>query len=86
MSWTYEFAPSARKDLRKLERPVIERIRAALDRLVETGQGDVKRLTAADGDLRLRVGDWRIRYERDDAAQLIRILWVRRRREDTYRD
>jgi mRNA interferase RelE/StbE len=34
---------------------------------------------------RVRVGDWRIIYHVDDKAQVVTIVEVRRRREDTYR-
>jgi mRNA interferase RelE/StbE len=77
--------PSALKDLEGLDRPVRERIVAALDRLAETGHGDTKRLKGTDAEWRLRVGDWRVRFERDGKAEAIRILRVRHRRE-AYRE
>ncbi|MBM3267803.1 MAG: type II toxin-antitoxin system RelE/ParE family toxin [Candidatus Sericytochromatia bacterium] len=86
MAWRYELAPSAKRDLKRLDRATIERIRAALDRLAETGQGDVTRLTAKGGELRLRVGDWRVRFERDESTSVFSVLRVLRRSEDTYRD
>ncbi len=35
---------------------------AAVGRYAETGGGNIRRLTAADGAFRLRVGDWRVRF------------------------
>ncbi len=41
---------------------VAARVTAAIERFAMTGQGDVTRLTAAGDELRLRVGDWRVRF------------------------
>jgi hypothetical protein len=38
------------------------RIAATVRRYAETGGGDVRRLIGAGGELRLRVGDWRVRF------------------------
>ena len=35
---------------------------------------------------RLRVGDWRVIYEIEDARRVVRILRILRRSEKTYRD
>ncbi|MCZ6675837.1 MAG: type II toxin-antitoxin system RelE/ParE family toxin [Candidatus Poribacteria bacterium] len=34
---------------------------------------------------RIRVGNYRVIYQVDDRNQIIRLGWVGRRREDTYR-
>ena len=51
----------------------------ALTRYGNTGEGDVKRLRVF-GDFRLRVGDYRVRFERQQDGTL-RILQVKHRRE-----
>ena len=56
------FAPAARKDLNRLDRQVAGRILQAVQRYATTGQGDVRRLRGSEGELRLRVGDWRVRF------------------------
>jgi mRNA interferase RelE/StbE len=53
------FTPRARRDLRRLDRPVQRRIVEALDRLVgDPPAGDVVKLTGSDDEWRLRVGDF----------------------------
>lgn len=55
-----DWKPTAKRDLRRLDRPVQERIVAAVERYVATGQGDVLRLQGVNPpEYRLRVGDWR---------------------------
>lgn len=75
--WRVEFAPSARKDLRRLDRQVQQRIVHALDRLATGARlsGDVRRL-AGSTEYRLRVGDWRVRFELDSDRLLITVLRV----------
>ncbi len=75
--WRIEFAPSARKDLRRLDRQVQQRIVDALDRLAagERLAGDVRRL-AGSTEYRLRVGDWRVRFELDGDLLLITVVRV----------
>ncbi len=52
----------------------------AIERFAQTGAGDIKMLAGEGRQLRLRVGDWRVRfvYEKPD---IIRILHIRNRRE-----
>jgi mRNA interferase RelE/StbE len=58
----WSFTARARRDMRKLDRPVQRRVIEALDRLVaQPPQGDVVKLAGADEEWRLRVGDWRPR-------------------------
>ena len=54
--------PAAIRDLRKLDPPVARQVRDAILRYAGSGQGDVKRLRSPDTGLRLRVGDWRVRF------------------------
>jgi mRNA interferase RelE/StbE len=54
---------------------------AAIERLPT---GDIKRLSGRRGEYRLRVGGWRILFERDDEARLIRVIDVRPR-GDAYK-
>jgi mRNA interferase RelE/StbE len=67
--------PPARRDLKRLDRPVQRRILDALDRFVGDPQsGDIRKLDSLQW--RLRVGDWRIRFSFDDENQVIVILRV----------
>jgi len=56
------FTEPARADVRRLDIPTAMRIFAALQRFAETGAGDVKKLDGNTDELRLRVGDWRVRH------------------------
>ena len=59
------------------------RIFAALLRFAETGEGDVKALKGQPGELRLRVGDHRVRFTlAADGAIYIHAV---RHRKDVYR-
>ena len=67
----------ARRDLARLDRQIAERILQALNRFAGTGQGDTIRLKGGQGEFRLRVGDWRVRFiltEGDQTIEVIRIL------------
>ena len=55
----------ARADLRRLDRDIAMRIRLALTRYGDLGEGDVKRLSDRDGLYRLRVGKWRVFFDLD---------------------
>ncbi len=85
MSWSVTWTERALKDAEKLDRQVRVRIVKALDRSAETGQGNVKRLTGGGGDLRLRVGDWRVRFSFYHASRTIMVLRVLPRGE-AYRE
>ena len=74
------WSEAARSDVRRLDREAAMRIFAALIRLAETGEGDVKMLKGQSGEMRLRVGDYRIRFTLE-ADGAIRIHAVRHRKE-----
>ena len=81
MRWEIVLAPAARRDLRGLTASVARRVGAALDRLAETGRGDVTKLQGQDREWRLRVGDYRVRLTFEPQTSTIRVLRVRHRRE-----
>jgi ParE toxin of type II toxin-antitoxin system, parDE len=55
-------------------------VEEAIERFAQAGFGDAKMLSGTGRQLRLRVGDWRVRfiYEKPD---IVRILHIRDRRE-----
>lgn len=59
------------------------RIFAALHRFAETGEDDIKKLKGESGELRLRVGDYRLRFT-EEPEDTLRIHGVRHRK-DAYR-
>ena len=73
----------ARAEIRRLDRETAMRIFAALDRFAESGEGDIKRLQGTAGELRLRVGDYRIRFT-EEHGDMLHIHSVRHRK-DAYR-
>ena len=66
--YALEFAPKALRALRKLDRPVVERIKAATESLRDDPRpAGAKMLTGMHGILRIRVaGDYRVLYTVDD--------------------
>ena len=62
MTYDVEWSRKAIRDLRRLDKPTVSRIVNTVDTYAESGHGDVKRLTNAGGEYRLRVGDWRVRF------------------------
>ena len=81
MSRGLEWTLAAERDLRRLDPSVRERIRQAVYRFADTGQGDVQRLRGTPNEWQLRVGDWRVRFTEDLTGQTIIILRVRPRGE-----
>jgi len=73
----------ARTELRDLDRETAMRIFAALHRFAESGEGDIKRLQGTAGELRLRVGDYRVRFT-EEPGDILHIHSVRHRK-DAYR-
>jgi mRNA interferase RelE/StbE len=71
-----EIRPAALKSLRRLGRRDRERISAAIGALP---QGDVKLLRGPSRLWRLRVGEWRVIFDRRDAELLIDVLAIRPR-------
>lgn len=70
-NWGVTFTPRARRDLRALDPPIRDRVLSVIDRVAARDQAlDVRRLTGS-AELRVRVGDWRVRFTRDVEAKLI---------------
>ena len=77
-------ADQAKADLAGIERTTRLRIVAALQRLIATNTGNIKKLQGIDPpEYRLRVGDWRIRFSYPEAGTL-RVNRVQNRK-DAYR-
>ena len=73
---------AAEKDLKSLSSKLHNRIIVALQTLAKNPRpSGCRKLTGTDHDWRIRVGAYRIVYEIDDAAQIVRVNRVRHRRE-----
>lgn len=67
----------ARRELNRLAPEVARRVVQAVERLAQTGQGDMTRLTDVKrAEYRLRIGDWRVRYTLDPAAGVLTVLRI----------
>ena len=84
MSWRVEVQRPAEKELANFSAQARERITEALRAMVENPfpQG-FKKLKGSDG-YRIRVGDYRVLYRVDHAAQIVRV-GVIGHRKDVYR-
>jgi mRNA interferase RelE/StbE len=71
------FTPAATRQWVKLSGNIRQRIDKRLMDFAMTGHGDVKRLKGRAG-ARLRVGDWRVIFEEDDAAIVVVAVGHRR--------
>jgi len=73
----------AESDLRALDRETVRRVLDAIEKFAATGHGDVRKLQGSAADYRLRVGPWRVRFEResDETYRILRVL----NRRDAYR-
>jgi mRNA interferase RelE/StbE len=79
MSWRLEWTRHAVKDVEGIDRQVRERIVRAIEHLAQTEQGDVTSLKKPLRGYRLRVGDWRVSFERNVSAGVIIVRRVRHR-------
>ena len=76
-AWRLEFAPRARRDLKRLDPPIARRILAAIEGLLDDPPtGDRRKPTGHEDEWRLRVGDWRVRFTRHADKQVIIIQRV----------
>ena len=77
MTWQVGWSPRALKDVEKLEKRTRERIVSSIERYAATGAGDVLQLAGVEPpEWRLRVGDWRVRFQKDPAGATLLILRV----------
>lgn len=81
-----ELKPSARKDLDRLTGDAWERIKEKLLALRDDPRPPgCTKLAGNEGAWRVRVGDWRVIYDIDDASRVVTVLRVKHRR-DGYRN
>jgi mRNA interferase RelE/StbE len=71
------------KDMKRLDRQTQARVLEALEKLEQDPYQGTKVVAQETGQWRLRVGDWRIRY--DIVGEEVHLLRVRHRRE-VYRE
>lgn len=73
---------AAERDLKRLGRSEFDRVIAQIRRLAqEPRPKGCHKIAGSADDWRIRVGDYRVIYEVDDAARAVRVMRVRHRRE-----
>ena len=77
------YGKQALKECRRLPSGLKTRIDEAVTRLADDPRphGSIKLVDAKPDTWRLRVGDWRITYQIDDASEAIVIMHINHRRE-----
>jgi mRNA interferase RelE/StbE len=73
---------SVERALKRVSQPDLSRILVALKELASNPRpSGCKKLVGGERDWRVRVGDYRVLYEIDDAEKTVRVLNVKHRRE-----
>ncbi len=81
-SYTVVFTRAARKDLDRLDRQTLRRIATVIDALEhEPRPVGCLKVRSEENVWRIRVGDWRVGYQIDDAAREVTIIRVGHRNE-----
>lgn len=81
-SYRIALSASAEKELQGLPSKMIARIMSRLEHLASTPRPPgCRKLKGGDKEWRIRVGDYRIVYEIDDAARTVDVTRIAHRRE-----
>jgi mRNA interferase RelE/StbE len=73
---------AAERDLKSLSSKLRARLIAAIQDLKhEPRPAGCRKLTGSEADWRIRISDYRVVYEIDDAARIVRVNRIRHRRE-----
>lgn len=82
MSYTVQLAPAAKRQLRKLDRSIQERVVRGLDKLEKDPRPPgVEKMEGDESTYRIRMGEYRIVYEIRDKVLVVLVLKVGHRRE-----
>jgi mRNA interferase RelE/StbE len=77
VSFEIRWLPHSQRDLKKLDPPIRRRVIDAVKQFAQAGTGDVVRLVDVEPpEYRLRVGDWRVRFNRDEERRVLNVLRV----------
>jgi mRNA interferase RelE/StbE len=86
MSYRIIISKSVQKQIEALPGEMCDRVAEKLQQLTEEPRpSGVVKLKGAGNEYRIRVGDYRIRYEINDQDRAVRLLQCKHRR-DVYRD
>ena len=82
MSYAIRYRSGVERDVSRLNRPILKKVNQAIMSLADNPRPHkCVKLTGYDDLFRLRVGDWRIVYEVNDARRLVEVQIVAHRRE-----
>ncbi|MFN6460279.1 MAG: type II toxin-antitoxin system RelE family toxin [Nostoc sp. DedVER02] len=85
MSYAIVISKSVQKQIDNLPNDVTERVIEKIQSLASQARPDgIVKLKGSDNEYRIRIGDYRVRYEIDDESQLVQILQCKHRK-DVYR-
>lgn len=85
MSYAIIISKSVQKQIDNLPNDVILRVIEKIQNLASEPRPDgIVKLKGSDNEYRIRIGDYRVRYEIDDQSQLVQILQCKHRK-DVYR-
>jgi len=72
----------AERDLKRVSSDDFHRIISSIKALTQEPRPDgCRKITGSKSDWRIRIGEYRVIYEIDDKARVIRVMRVRHRRE-----
>ena len=84
--WRVIVTPRAERELKRLPPSEQVPIRRAVDALAtDPRRGDVRKLQGRESEWRLRVGEWRVRFQRDPQSRILVLLRVLHRSQ-AYRE
>jgi mRNA interferase RelE/StbE len=82
MSYAIAISKSVQKQIDNLQNDVIERVIEKIQNLASEPRPDgIVKLKGSDNEYRIRIGDYRVRYEINDESQLIQILQCKHRKD-----
>ncbi|UKP00127.1 type II toxin-antitoxin system RelE family toxin [Nostoc sp. UHCC 0870] len=85
MSYTVVISKSVQKQIDNLPNDAMARVIEKIQNLTSEPRPDgIVKLKGFDNEYRIRVGDYRVRYEIDDESQLVQILQCKHRK-DVYK-
>ena len=76
-AWELQFTSTAQRNLKELSSADLNAVLKGIGRFAESNSGDIKKLKGVEPTVyRLRVGSWRIFFEKDQPALVLIILRV----------
>lgn len=80
--YSVEITSRAERDLRRLDRPTKNRLITAINALAHDPRpAGCLKVRSEEGVWRIRIGDWRVGYRLDDAAQGVVVIRIGHRSE-----